>query len=187
METKHFKKGLPLGTDWNLGLIKGFCSCTTLGYGTLNCRTLVIFQHLRWTRSKLTVLSCPPLEKWIWSIVKLWYFASNQGFSPSLISCHLLALALWDGITIRLSSVGVSVRHLCQWVVQDGFIIFSEVLNDSTPGIHSWSRVPETPQATVSFKCWLQHMCQLPVYGDRCWNFQMFKCKLQHTNKFLSK
>ena len=112
---------------------------------------------------------------------------SRFSFFPSMISCHLLALALWDGITIRLSSVGVSVRHLCQWVVQDGFMIFSEVLNDSTPGIHSWSRVPETPQATVSFKCWLQHMCQLPVYGDRCWNFQMFKCKLQHTNKLLSK
>ena len=82
METTHFKKGLPLGTDWNLGLIKGFLSCATLGYATLNCRTLVIFQHLRCTRSKLTVLSCPPLEKWIWSIVKLWYFASNQGFLP---------------------------------------------------------------------------------------------------------
>ena len=39
---------------------------------------------------------------------------SRFSFSPSLISCHLLALALWDGITIRLSSVGVSVRHLCQ-------------------------------------------------------------------------
>ena len=88
---------------------------------------------------------------------------SRFSFSPSLISCHLLALAFWDGITVRLSSVGVSVWHLCQWVVRDGFIILSEVLNDSTPGIHSWSRVPETPQATVSFKCWLQHMCQLPV------------------------